>query len=84
MTATVENIKLIAEYLNNFPDSIVRRWELCLFNNLCKNKYSELGYQWEFENTQLLTELESQELFRTAKKYIQSHIDIKLTGFTIK
>jgi pyruvate formate lyase activating enzyme len=31
------------------------RWELCAFNNLCRDKYRRLGIDWEFKRTQLLT-----------------------------
>jgi len=54
-TATEENVagigKFIAENLGNTVD----RWELCAFNNLCKDKYERLGVDWKFKECSLLT-----------------------------
>jgi pyruvate formate lyase activating enzyme len=34
----------IAEHLNG----VVTRWELCAFNNLCRDKYRRLGTEWRY------------------------------------
>ncbi len=46
------NIKAIATRLASF-DSI-ERWELCAFNNLCKDKYARLERFWPYEEAELL------------------------------
>ncbi len=50
-----ENIQGIGEYLAQFIDGVVDRWELCAFNNLCRDKYTRLGLEWEFAETSLMT-----------------------------
>jgi pyruvate formate lyase activating enzyme len=37
------------------PGGAVHRWELCAFNNLCKDKYIRLHKEWDFNNSPLLT-----------------------------
>ncbi len=34
----------------------VERWELCAFNNLCRDKYRRLGLQWPYASIPLLTQ----------------------------
>jgi pyruvate formate lyase activating enzyme len=33
----------------------VERWELCAFNNLCRDKYRRLDLEWAFARTSLMT-----------------------------
>jgi pyruvate formate lyase activating enzyme len=33
----------------------VSRWELCAFNNLCRDKYARLEMQWPFQSTDLMS-----------------------------
>ena len=33
----------------------MERWELCAFNNLCRDKYGRLGLEWAFADTPLMT-----------------------------
>jgi pyruvate formate lyase activating enzyme len=54
-TDTEENIdgigRLIAVRLNGW----VNRWDLCAFNNLCRDKYLRLDMVWDFKATELLS-----------------------------
>ena len=54
-TATKENIERIGRFLSENMGGYVDRWELCAFNNLCKDKYRRLGMEWRFNETPLLT-----------------------------
>jgi len=64
---TVDNIKGIGEWLGrNLPDQITR-WELCSFNNLCKDKYTRLGMIWPFQDAELLSTEQIGKLLRIAK-----------------
>jgi pyruvate formate lyase activating enzyme len=54
-TATEENIKGIGEFLTSRLDGFVSRWELCAFNNLCKDKYIRLDLDWKYKNCALLS-----------------------------
>jgi pyruvate formate lyase activating enzyme len=60
-TAEAENIRQIGEFMHRKLNGAVRRWELCAFNNLCRDKYLRLGLDWEFTATELLTSAELQE-----------------------
>jgi pyruvate formate lyase activating enzyme len=68
-TATDENILGIGAFLSNNLRGLVRRWELCAFNNLARDKYRRLGIAWDYGQTELLTAQELQhfaELARTS------------------
>lgn len=55
MTDGGDNLQGIAQYLNHTLNGLVARWELCAFNNLCRDKYRRLGLPWYFEETPLMT-----------------------------
>ncbi len=66
-TDTVDNIKGIGDWLGkNLPGQILR-WELCSFNNLCKDKYTRLGMNWPFQNADLLDSEQIDKLISVAK-----------------
>ncbi len=75
-TATYENIEAIAKQLNS---STVERWEICCFNNLCTDKYRQLGHKWALQNNELFTSEEAVKYLEIAKSSAPS-IDIRLTG----
>jgi pyruvate formate lyase activating enzyme len=54
-TATDENINAIGRYLNENLNGSVSRWELCAFNNLCRDQYRRLGMEWDYALTPLMT-----------------------------
>lgn len=54
-TDSAANLGAIGAWLaDNLPGQ-VERWELCAFNNLCRDKYTRLGMEWEFAGTALLS-----------------------------
>jgi len=55
-TATEENIKGIGAYIADNLGDVVSRWELCSFNNLCKDKYVRLGVTWPYRDYPLVTD----------------------------
>lgn len=61
-TARRENLLGIGAFLADQMDGFVERWELCAFNNLCRDKYRRLGMTWDYNETPLLTGGELQEL----------------------
>ncbi len=75
-TATPENIEAIAKYLNN---TIVERWDICCFNNLCTDKYRQLGQDWTLQNHELFTSEEATR-YRDIAKSAAPTLDIRLTG----
>jgi pyruvate formate lyase activating enzyme len=54
-TATQENLLGLGTFIARNLDGLVERWELCAFNNLCRDKYRRLGLSWLFAETPLLT-----------------------------
>jgi pyruvate formate lyase activating enzyme len=57
-TDTEENLAAIGRHLASQLDGAVRRWELCTFNNLCRDQYTRLGLDWAYATTPLMTRLE--------------------------
>jgi pyruvate formate lyase activating enzyme len=53
-TALAENLHAIGAFLAALPGPVAR-WELCAFNNLCRDKYRRLDLQWDYAHTPLLT-----------------------------
>ncbi|MBA3072125.1 MAG: glycyl-radical enzyme activating protein [Anaerolineae bacterium] len=54
-TDSRENIQAIGNLLEETVGSTAERWELCAFNNLCRDKYSRLDMEWAFVDTPLMT-----------------------------
>ncbi len=67
-TAARENLTGIGAYLAEHLNGTVERWELCAFNNLCRDKYRRLGMAWEYDHTPLLTQAELDQLEAWAKQ----------------
>ena len=42
-TSTSENLTALGYYLSQEFDGAIERWELCAFNNLCRDQYTRLG-----------------------------------------
>lgn len=66
-TATPENIGAIGALLATEMEDLVERWDLCAFNNLCKDKYERLGRSWSYDRAQLLSEDELEDLAAIAR-----------------
>jgi pyruvate formate lyase activating enzyme len=67
-TATPENIAGVGRFLADNLDGIVSRWELCAFNNLCRDKYRRLGMNWEYAAAPLLSAAEVEDLTDCARR----------------
>jgi len=55
-TDTEENISGIGKFIASRLAPAVKRWELCSFNNMCRDKYTRLGKDWKYKDEPLLTE----------------------------
>ena len=66
-TATEENIQGIGEFISANIAAPVERWELCAFNNLCKDKYRRLGMRWAFNDSELMSRSEMESLAAVAR-----------------
>ena len=69
-TATKENIDAIGSFIRKELIDVIERWELCAFNNVCKEKYQKLDKNWKFVNEKLMTVEQVEELSNIAKPYV--------------
>jgi pyruvate formate lyase activating enzyme len=67
-TAREDNIRGIGEFIASQLTDSVGRWELCSFNNLCRDKYVRLGLEWPFKDADLLTKEFVESLAKTARE----------------
>ncbi len=58
VTIKEDNLYEIGTFIHEQLDGQVQRWELCAFNNLCRDKYRRLGLTWCFANTPLMRQEE--------------------------
>ncbi len=63
-----ENVRGIGRFIASNLNNSVKRWELCAFNNLCRDKYIRLGLQWRYKESDLMTKERMEELAAAAEK----------------
>ena len=61
------NIRGLGEFISRNLRNKIDRWELCAFNNLCRDKYLRLGLEWEFREADLMTVERMDELTEIAR-----------------
>ena len=74
------NIAGIAAWLNRNLNGAVDRWELCAFNNLCRDKYLRLGLAWPFHDTPLMTEARMAALWDLARSGVDDPDMVQWSG----
>jgi pyruvate formate lyase activating enzyme len=74
-TARIDNITTIGQFISRVAEGTVTRWDLLAFNNLCKDKYTRLGMEWEFEGLELIEQEELDALGEAAR---QSGVDANI------
>jgi pyruvate formate lyase activating enzyme len=55
-TFSRQNVMAIGAYIAAHLPGKVHRWELCVFNNLCRDKYRRLDLEWDYASEPLLTQ----------------------------
>jgi pyruvate formate lyase activating enzyme len=77
-TGSEENIRAIGVFLRNagFPE----KWELCTFNNLCRDKYLRLDRDWAYKDTGLTTKQHIEQLTAIAREYADCAVWSGTTG----
>ena len=73
-TDTAENIRGIGDFISTNLHGTVARWELCAFNNLCRDKYKRLGIEWSFANKELPERSLMEELAQIARSRVTPSI----------
>jgi len=66
-TAEADTIERIGRFIHSKLDKEVQRWELCAFNNLCRDKYRRLGMEWKYATTPLMSKDEMAEFEAIAR-----------------
>ncbi len=66
-TDTMENIRGLGDFIRESLLGAVDHWELCAFNNLCRDKYTRLGLVWPYASKDLPEQSWMEELTRVAK-----------------
>ena len=81
-TDTDENLSAIGRYLSEHVDGWVARWELCTFNNLCRDQYLRLGLEWKYAATPLLSQAELWHCEEIAKSAFSYPERVRTSGAT--
>jgi pyruvate formate lyase activating enzyme len=82
MTTKPDNLSGIGAFIREHLDGFVERWELCAFNNLCRDKYRRLGIPWSLNNTPLMSQTELDRCVSYARSSGFDPSRIILTGAT--
>lgn len=83
MTDSVENIRGIGAFLKNIS-SAIDKWELCAFNNLCKEKYRKLGVDWVMDRMELIGVDKLNRLYNVAKEAAPFLKEITISGLGVR
>jgi pyruvate formate lyase activating enzyme len=77
VTDGLDNLNEIANIINSLP-VIPETWELCMFNDLCEDKYQKLGKNWIFNGAK-----HTQDDYRKLLDFKNEHwaLPLKITGF---
>ncbi len=79
-TATQDNVGGIGAALAELVGDVMGRWDLCAFNNLCRDKYERLGRRWSYADTPLLTRRQMAILGEAARDSGVEQSAIHVTG----
>ena len=79
-TASKENLQAIAKFLNENLKDLVERWELCAFNNLCRDKYERLGLHWDYCEQPLMSQAELEACQEWARQIYHNPEAVHATG----
>jgi pyruvate formate lyase activating enzyme len=81
-TANRQTVERVGKFIRDNLNGVVQRWELCAFNNLCRDKYRRLDVEWKYAVTPLLSQPELDELEQIAKQTGLNPDIISATGAT--
>ena len=81
-TDTEANISGISRFISENLQGLFERWEMCAFNNLCRDKYRRLGIQWQFAQTPLMKRGEMEAVHAIARRSNSEPEKVFWTGAT--
>ena len=70
-TDSEDNVAAIGQFIAENMEGAVRRWELCAFNNLCRDKYERLGLDWEYRDAPLMRREDMERLHDVAEHSVR-------------
>lgn len=73
-TDSKENIEGIGRFIKKEMAGVVERWELCAFNNLCRDKYERMDTEWCFSDVALSSKETLSSLTKIAQQYVPNHV----------
>jgi pyruvate formate lyase activating enzyme len=76
------NLAAIGALLHERWAAQLTRWELCAFNNLCRDQYRRLGLNWAYDRTPLMTAEEVAACETQARAAGATNLEIRATGAT--
>lgn len=79
-TANEENIFAIGQFISSKISDVTERWELCAFNNLCRDKYKRMHLTWKYENAELLTKEQIERLHQKAVEAVEGKLPVYWSG----
>jgi len=81
-TANRKTVEQIGHYIYTNLKDVFQRWELCAFNNLCRDKYRRLNIQWKYSATPLISKEELDTLEKIGKESGPDPARVFATGAT--
>jgi pyruvate formate lyase activating enzyme len=72
-TDSEENISAVGAFIvaiGRESKALPERWELCAFNNLCRDKYLRLDQKWAYRDTALTEKAHIETLTKIAAQYV--------------
>jgi pyruvate formate lyase activating enzyme len=81
-TDSDENLTAIGRFLATVLGEKIERWELCAFNNLCRDKYARLGIDWKYASMPLMTGVALAHCEQVAKSAGLEPERVQATGAT--
>lgn len=81
-TDTQANISGISRFIDENLHGLFERWEMCAFNNLCRDKYRRLGIEWQFAKAPLMTRSQMDGIRAVARQNNSEPEKIFWTGST--
>lgn len=80
-TDTPENLNKISEFIQKNYSGLFSKWELCMFNDVCEDKYVKMNKEWKYSGKKHnVSDLETINRFQ--EKHSSNKIEI--SGFVTK
>lgn len=77
-----ENIRQLGTFIADHLESSITKWELCAFNNLCREQYRRLDLPWAFQESRLLKKETMERLHAIGKAALKQPDKVVWSGAT--